>query len=462
VSRSSPPGRSFAGAPGSFTLQAELFLPVDPCDLVRSWQRPGGAALFLDGRDYGDAWSPGPLVALEPEVVHEARSPDAAQQALEAVERLVAARRAVGGPAETGVAVLLAYDLFQPDAIDDAGFPRLVAWSVDRSVRFTGDDTALLTLRDVPAPAGSREAELDRLRDTLQRDSAPTEASAPARHSGRPCTSLPWERYLRAVARVRTQITQGEIYQANLSQRFVAAYEGDAFEFYANLVRRTPAPHSAFVATPRFSLASFSPETFLRMPIAGELETRPIKGTRPRGESPAADRAAARELVASAKDRAELLMIVDLERNDLARVCEPGSVEVKALAGLRTFPAVHHLVASVIGRTRPGTGIRDLLRATFPGGSITGAPKIRAMQILREIEPVSRNFFTGSLFWFGDDGTLDSSILIRTVVFGDDRVYLGAGGGIVADSDPQAEWEESNHKARSLTTQLGFDPREAS
>jgi aminodeoxychorismate synthase component I len=263
------------------------------------------------------------------------------------------------------------------------------------------------------------------------------------------------------VDRVKTHITRGDIYQANLSQRFAAAYVGDPFEFYASLIRRTPAPHSAFVATPSTTLASFSPETFLRIRSPGELETRPIKGTRPRGATPAEDRAAARELVDSAKDRAELLMIVDLERNDLSRVCEPGSVEVQMLAGLRTFPTVHHLVASVIGKLRRGTGAGDMLRATFPGGSITGAPKIRAMQILSELEPASRNFFTGSLLWFGDDGTLDSSILIRTAVFGEDRVYLGAGGGIVADSDPEAEWEESNHKARSLTEQLGFEPREA-
>ena len=132
------------------------------------------------------------------------------------------------------------------------------------------------------------------------------------------------------------------------------------------------------------------------------------------------------------------------------------------MAALRSFPAVHHLVASVSGSVRAGTGVRELLRATFPGGSITGAPKIRAMQILRELEPVPRNFFTGCLLWFGDDATLDSSILIRTLVFGDGRVFLGAGGGIVADSEPEAEWEESNHKARGLSTALGFDPREAS
>ena len=154
-------------------------------------------------------------------------------------------------------------------------------------------------------------------------------------------------------------------------------------------------------------------------------------------------------------------MIVDLERNDLSRVCVAGSVEVPELAALRSYPAVHHLVAHVRGRLGRGVGVSELLRATFPGGSITGAPKIRAMEILRSLEPVPRGLFTGSLCWFGDDGTLDSSILIRSWVFGRDRAWLGAGGGIVADSDPEQEWQESNHKARALARVLGFEPEEA-
>ena len=213
--------------------------------------------------------------------------------------------------------------------------------------------------------------------------------------------------------------------------------------------------------TPDFALASLSPETFLRSRSPREIETWPIKGTRPRGSSPAADRAASAELLHSEKDRAELLMIVDLERNDLSRVCKAGTVEVTELAGLRSFPAVHHLVACVRGSLRDDADVAAILRATFPGGSITGAPKIRAQQILRELEPAQRGFFTGSLFWFGDDGRLDSSILIRSWVFGEGQAFLGAGGGIVADSEPEEEWHESNHKARALATALGFDPEEA-
>ncbi len=153
-------------------------------------------------------------------------------------------------------------------------------------------------------------------------------------------------------------------------------------------------------------------------------------------------------------------MIVDLERNDLGRVCRPGTVRTAELAGLRSFATVHHLVGRVEGRLRPGVGVEEILRATFPGGSITGAPKLRAMQILEELEPVRRNYFTGCLFWFGDDGGVESSILIRTLVFSRGVALLGAGGGIVADSDPEQEWLESNHKARALANVLGFDPAE--
>jgi anthranilate synthase component 1 len=151
-------------------------------------------------------------------------------------------------------------------------------------------------------------------------------------------------------------------------------------------------------------------------------------------------------------------MIVDLERNDLGRICRPGSVEVPELAVLHSFPAVHHLVARVRGRIRDGVSWTEMVRAIFPGGSITGAPKKSAIERLRRVEPVARGPFTGSLFWCGDDGSVDSSILIRTAVFAGERVSIGAGGGIVADSEPEAEWAESNHKARALTRALGFDP----
>jgi para-aminobenzoate synthetase component 1 len=204
---------------------------------------------------------------------------------------------------------------------------------------------------------------------------------------------------------------------------------------------------------------SASPETFLRV-RDGRVETYPIKGTRRRGATPEEDRAAARDLAGSEKDRAELAMIVDVERNDLARLCVPGSVRASE-ARIEELPTVHHLVATVEGRLRAAVGPSALLRAAFPGGSISGAPKLRALAVLRDIEPAARGFFTGSLLWFGDDGSVDSSILIRTATFDATEVTIGAGGGIVADSHPESEWEESNHKVRHLAAALGFEPEQA-
>jgi anthranilate/para-aminobenzoate synthase component I len=274
-------------------------------------------------------------------------------------------------------------------------------------------------------------------------------------------TSLPREAYLRSVRRIRQWIFDGEIYQANLCQRFEGTYVGDELALYGQLVHRSPAPLSAFVDTGDLALASVSPEIFIRVDPADLISTHPIKGTRPRGADPEEDRLRREELLASAKDRAELLMIVDLERNDLGRICRTGTVVVPELARLRSYAQVHHLVARVEGRLQPGTGPGDWIGATFPGGSITGAPKIRAMELLEELEPARRSFFTGSLFWFGDDGRTDSSILIRTLELRRGRFYLGAGGGVVADSDPEGEWMESNHKIAALAAALSFDPEEA-
>jgi anthranilate/para-aminobenzoate synthase component I len=209
-------------------------------------------------------------------------------------------------------------------------------------------------------------------------------------------------------------------------------------------------------------LASVSPETFVDVDRNNTATTLPIKGTRPRGESEQEDEALKRQLLASAKDRAELTMIVDLERNDLGRIAKTGTVRVAELAALRTYPAVHHLVATVTADLKDGTGFEDLVRAVFPGGSITGAPKLRAIEILEALEPVPRGLYTGSLFFLDDDGSTWSSILIRSVVVHRDVASLGAGGGVVADSDPEGEWMESNAKARALTRVLGFEPEEAS
>jgi para-aminobenzoate synthetase component 1 len=266
--------------------------------------------------------------------------------------------------------------------------------------------------------------------------------------------------YRAAIARILDYIAAGDIYQANMTQRFLGrlAPGASAWDAYRALRPRTAAPFSAFLNLGRGrALASGSPERFLALDAEGRIETRPIKGTRPRHADPVQDAALAAELLASAKDRAENLMIVDLLRNDLSRVAEIGSVAVPSLWGLESYRTVHHLTSVVTARLRPGLGPIDLLRAAFPGGSITGAPKIRAMEIIHELEPARRGAYCGSVVWVGWDGAMDSSIIIRTAAVAGDLIQVQAGGGIVADSEPEAEYQESLTKARALLTAIDPD-----
>ena len=260
--------------------------------------------------------------------------------------------------------------------------------------------------------------------------------------------------YLEAVARVREYILAGDIFQANLSQRFDAPLGETPWQFYKRLRTRNAAPFAAYLDFPDGVVLSASPERFLSVDVDGHVETRPIKGTRPRGVGPEHDAALAQALTESAKDRAENLMIVDLLRNDLSRVCAPGSVRVRELFALEHFATVHHLVSTVVGRLEPGTDALDLVRAAFPGGSITGAPKVRAMEIIAELEPSERGVYCGAIGYFSVTGALDSSIAIRTAVARAGRVYFSAGGGVVADSDPGEEYRETLDKARGLIDQL--------
>jgi para-aminobenzoate synthetase component 1 len=293
-----------------------------------------------------------------------------------------------------------------------------------------------------------------RIQEIVRRMRSP----APARRPSPGLVSAPPEfrsgftrdEYLRAVERVRQYILAGDIFQANLSQRFEASWPGDPFEFYRRLTTVNPAPFAAYFQGDGFAVASASPERFLSVDSAGKVETRPIKGTRRRGETPTEDRRLADELLASDKDRAENVMIVDLLRNDLSKVCKPGSVDVPTLCALESHPTVHHLESIVTGRLEEGRSAADLLRAAFPGGSITGAPKVRAMEILAELEPVARGVYCGTIGWLSVTGAMDTSIAIRTVTLQDGRATFHAGGGIVADSDPTQEYQETLDKAAGI------------
>ncbi len=262
-----------------------------------------------------------------------------------------------------------------------------------------------------------------------------------------------------AVAQVIEYILAGDIFQANIAQRFAVELgpQFDRYGFYRRLRAVNPAPFAAFLEMGEFAIASSSPERFLKL-ADGMVEARPIKGTRPRGANPEQDSALARELMASEKDRAENVMIVDLLRNDLSRVCEDNSVDVPSLCALESFASVHHLVSIVTGVLRSGLGPVDVLRAAFPGGSITGAPKIRAMQVIAQTEPHIRGPYCGSLGYIGFDGSMDMNIAIRTIAMNAHQAVFHAGGGIVADSIPAAEYAECLDKARALFTAFGLRP----
>ncbi len=268
--------------------------------------------------------------------------------------------------------------------------------------------------------------------------------------------------YEAGVESVRQSIARGEIYQANLTRRLATPFRGDPWTLYRRLRTGDPALFGAYLdlgaspltGAPR-AIASASPEPFISVSPDGLVATNPIKGTRPRGRDRDADRRLARELLASEKDRAENVMIVDVLRNDLGRVCLPGSVRVPRLCRLERTAAVQHLVSTVTGQLTPGRDAFDLLAASFPGGSITGAPKIRAMELLEGLEPVRRGPYTGIAGWLGPDGAMASSILIRTLVADGERLSLHVGGGITWRSEPAAEWAETVAKARGPLGAIG-------
>ncbi len=262
------------------------------------------------------------------------------------------------------------------------------------------------------------------------------------------------EAYRRAFERIQHYIQAGDCYQVNFAQRFRADCQGDPWVAYCALRAACPTPFSGFQSLPdQGAVLSLSPERFVKV-SQGQVETRPIKGTRPRGRDAAEDAANAAELLASSKDRAENLMIVDLLRNDLGRTCRIGSVRVPELFSLESYPNVHHLVSSVTGTLAEDRDALDLIAGSFPGGSITGAPKIRAMQIIDELEPTRRALYCGSLLYLDVRGEMDSSIAIRSLLVKDGQVSCWGGGGIVADSDWQAEYQESITKVKVLLDTL--------
>jgi para-aminobenzoate synthetase component 1 len=262
-------------------------------------------------------------------------------------------------------------------------------------------------------------------------------------------------RFMRAVVRVREHIRAGDVYQVNLSQAIELAFTGDAYDLYLRQAEMNPTSFAAYADFGGHRLVSASPERLVRV-HGTRVSTRPIAGTRPRSRDPREDRDLTAELLLSPKERAEHVMLVDLERNDLGRVCRPGSVRVDELMAVEKYSHVKHIVSNVTGELRAGADAWDVIRAVFPGGTITGAPKIRAMEIISKLEGRTRGPYTGSLGYVGFDGDCDLNIVIRTLWTRGKRAWLQAGAGIVADSDPRKEYEETLHKAAAFLDCLGL------
>ena len=366
-----------------------------------------------------------------------------------------------GLPFQGGLIGFLAYDL--GPTIEPVP-RRLPPGAVTPALRFGLYDTFVLVDREHASVtlwavdlAGEGDAallgRLDAWADQLRRPALAAAGCVIALDTpARP--DLTADQYRAVIARAREYIAAGDVFQVNLAQRFVASGRVDPLALDGQLQAASPAPYSAFLAWGDCAILSASPELFYATE-GRRIITRPIKGTRPREVDPVADAAQARDLLASPKDAAELTMIVDLERNDLGRVCEFGSVRVAEARALESHPNVHHTVAAIEGLLRAEVGPIDVVRALFPGGSITGAPKIRAMQIIDELEPCRRGIYTGSIgYWSANDRSA-FNIAIRTAVVAGNQISYHVGGGIVADSDPESEYRETLHKGRALFELLG-------
>jgi para-aminobenzoate synthetase component 1 len=347
---------------------------------------------------------------------------------------------------------------------DDLGLPDLILLYVDRVVAFDHERGGFTLCglgmgRDARSAEASADSAVECLEAALRRGAtrAPSAPSAARDRSIESAPDVDAGTYAKAVDEAKQEIAAGNVYQACLTHRMERRWTRDPWTLYRRLRRINPAPFASYFELPEVALAGSSPERFLQVGSDGWVESRPIKGTRPRGRTPDADAALRADLAASAKDRAENLMIVDLVRNDLGRVCEIGSVSVPELMAIEDYAAVFQMVSTVRGRLRGDRDVVDLVRATFPPGSMTGAPKIAAMRILERLETFRRGVYSGAIGYLDVRGGADLSVAIRTIVVRDGRALVHSGGGIVADSNPADEYAESQDKVAPLLTALGDD-----
>ena len=373
-------------------------------------------------------------------------------------------------PFPGGAVGYLSYDLchfiegLPSTAVDDLQLPECYLAFYDAVIGFDHQEgKAYVASTGIPEVDESRRmqkasARIEELKEILAKEPCPTsESPNDSIHIAGMRGGFTHDEYVEAVARVREYIAAGDIFQVNLSQRFEVELPIPPYELYCRLRGINPAPFASYLNFDGVTIVSASPERFLR--LRGDIvDTRPMKGTRPRGSNAAEDKSLAAELLDSVKDRAENVMIVDLERNDLGRVCRYGTVKVRELWTLEKYATVFQLTSTVEGRLRQDRGRIDLLKGAFPGGSITGAPKVRAMEIIDELEPTRRSVYTGSIGYLGFDGGMDCNIVIRTFIIKDGRAYFQVGGGIVWDSDPEGEYQETMDKARALIEALSLQP----
>ncbi|MEO6026171.1 MAG: aminodeoxychorismate synthase component I [Candidatus Binatia bacterium] len=448
----------------------ELTLDLDPWSLFRalaSKERP----FFIDaGQPWGEEWVSS--MGFRPRMQFRVTAEDPAEAPLACLDARLAeiaptrsARRAHAVPFAGGVVAAIAYETqhaierlpVAPGEARDA--PRLAGAVYDFAVSYDHVRRRYQLASwhlDAAALAAVAEEIHDAVDDAVA-DAARTVA-LPAQ-AAPITTTLDATAYAAHVARIHDYIAAGDVYQVNLTQRFDTRLPAPALDVYERLRAAQRVPFGRYLDLGAERVLSSSPELFLRRRGA-RITTCPIKGTRPRGATPAADAALAAELQRDPKERAEHIMIVDLERNDLGRICRTGSVAVEHLAECVSFDTVHHLVSTVTGTLRPDIGTGDLLRATFPSGSITGAPKIRAMEIVAELERAPRGFYTGAIGWIDASGDCDLNVAIRTAIASGERLTYHAGGGIVADSDAARERDELYLKAAAFFRALGTgDPR---
>ena len=428
------------------------FIGADPYLVLRA----RGAAVELECHR--------PVYAgLRPGVVHERASIiEALRALLPSVPEGTAPLPFTGGAVGAlGYEAAEQFDVHRLRGIDDLGLPDAVWLFVDAVLAIDHDrETAYVSGLGFDEDPERARVSAERAADAL---CARLEAPAVEVHHRRDHVSAPVEHglseldpaaYLKAIDEIAEEIAAGEIYQACLTYRVDQPYTGDPWRLYRALRRRDPAPFAAYFELPEVCIASSSPERFLRVDADRGVESRPIKGTAPRGADNVEDARHQAALAASEKDRAENLMIVDLVRNDLGRVCETGSVSVPRLFAIEPYAAVFQLVSTVRGTLREDCDALDAIAATFPPGSMTGAPKIAAMRVADRLESVRRGFYSGAIGYLDVSGGADLSVVIRTAFVKDGRAYLHAGGGIVADSEPEAELEEARAKLRSLLAAL--------